>query len=196
MQLKRVFPDSLILDMKINSQTQERLWDISRQCSRFWNAALEQFRHPDSAVVGTRQARSEHISSEHPEFAGMAPSVRSRVLGSLDEAFELYYQGEKDYQAHRRPDMPVPPSEHKESEFFPLYFADGDLRFDQESNCLELHDGEDWIALPLPEKDGKETRRGEGPGLGHTIQAVLIMFHPDTQRIKVEINPILEDIKD
>jgi len=196
MQLKRVFPDSLILDMKINSRTQERLWEISRHCSRFWNAALSQLRNPNEAVVGTIQARLEHLTSEYPEFAGMAPSVQKRVLGTLDEVFEQYHQAEQDYQAHRRPDMPVLPRNHAESDFFPLYFADGDLRFDQESNCLELHDGEDWIPLPLPEKDSKESRRGEGPGLGHTIKSALIMFHPDTQRIKVEINPILEDIRD
>lgn len=192
MQLKRVFPDSLTIEINIPAAVQDRLWEISRQCCRFWNAALQariddRLEQPDST-----QATLNQLIEQDPTFAPMARTVLERVLWTLEEAFAQYHQAQQDYQAGRRPDSPAYPAEHAVTDFFPLYFAEQYLRYSSSDNRIDLRDGQDWIGLDLPHNDVHR----EGMGVGLKIDAVLLMYHGDSQRFKLEINPILEDIRD
>ena len=182
MQLKRVFPDSLTLEIDPEPQIVDKLWDISRQCARLWDLALEERRRqPESP--GTREKTLQHLIAENPDLATPARSVYERVLWSLDEAFEQYRQAEEHFNAGRRGDMPAPPGPHPETVFFPLFFSKEFIRLDQ-PNCLELAYGDEWIPLQLPKGDY------------HKAEQVLIMYQPDRKHFEVELNPILVDIRD
>lgn len=185
MHLKRVFPDSLTIEIDFDSALSERLWEMSRLCVRIWNLALEQ-RRLNASTFTSRESEIESVLDGHPEFQVLARSVVERVLWSLDEAFEQYHQTDADYKAHRRPDMITPPGPHSESDFFPLYFSSEYVKVNVDKHCLELNTGHggEVIDLPLPKGDFSKA------------DSALIMYQKDRGHFELEINPILADIHD
>lgn len=179
MHLKRVFPDSLTLEMDPEPTIADRLWDLSRLCVRLWNAVAERRMQGDAI---SRADIMAELRNSDPEFSQLAPSVTSRLLWSMDEAYEQYVQAKRDLAAGKRVGLPAAPGHQDYNRFFPLHFTQDHLRLNTEHNILELGFGNEWIPLQLPKGDF------------HKIEAVLIMYHPDRKHFEVEINPILQDM--
>ncbi len=181
MHLKRVFPDSLTIEMDPEQSVADRLWEISRTCVKLWNDIGER------RMRGEARSRADIMAtllSENPEYSQLAPSVTNRLVWSMDEAYEQYIQAQRDLEAGKRVGMPAAPGHQSYSRFFPLYFSTEYLRLNTEHNILELHHGAEWVPLQLPKGDFQK------------VEAVLIMYHPDRKHFEVEINPIWEDIRD
>lgn len=180
LHLKRIFPDSLTLELKLSESLTQQLWQISRLCARFWNYALERFTQQEA---GSPAPDLQELKN-HPDFRLVPLSSLQRVLDNLQEAFDQYHQAQQDYAASRRADRMALPGTYPENQFFPLFFSQDFLHLEAEESCLKLRYGDRWIDLELPQ------------GNYQKIHSILIMYHPDSERFAYELNPILEDIRD
>ena len=193
MDLKRVFPDSLTLEMDPDDATEQKLWEISRLCVRLWNATLSRQQQTGQAETHNEDSLTE-ILAQDPELKRPARSVLKRVLWSIDEANAQYQQAQQDLADGKRVGLPMAPHEQNPDVFFPLHFTSEYVRLKTDTNVLELsHDGA-WFPVEQS-PDGASFPVQLPQGDFHKIEAVLIMHQPDRQHFAFEFNPILQDIK-